>query len=68
MGAAPADPLSGGDATEERVSVRDPALLRLATSGKLSVEGDAGSFDIIATRAEKQVVASFLRYCGASRA
>lgn len=61
------DPLSAGDATEETVSVRDPALRRLASSGVLRVEGEAGRFDIKATPAEKRVVSSFLSYCSASR-
>lgn len=60
------DPLSGGDAVETRIGLADPVLTRLAANGALAVEGDAGVFDLPATRAEQRMVQGVLAYCGSS--
>jgi hypothetical protein len=58
------DPLSGGLADEARISLRDPALQTLARRGKLEVEGDAGHFELTASRDERRLVSEFFAYCG----
>lgn len=58
------DPLSGGLADEARISLRDPALQKLARRGKLEVEGDAGHFELTANRDERRLVSEFFAYCG----
>jgi hypothetical protein len=62
------DPLSGGLADESRVSVRDPALQQLVRSGRLAVEGDAGTFELTASRDERRLIGDFFAYCGTGRA
>ena len=62
--AAPIDPLSGGMADEVRISLRDPALQKLAHNGKLAVQGDAGHFELTATGDERRLVREFFAYCG----
>ncbi|NJC39782.1 hypothetical protein GGQ87_000040 [Brevundimonas alba] len=64
MTAAPIDPLSGGMADETRISLRDPSLQKLARSGKLAVEGDAGHFELTASGDERRLVREFFAYCG----
>ena len=64
MTAAPIDPLSGGMADETRISLGDPALQKLAHSGKLAVLGDAGHFELSATGDERRLVREFFAYCG----
>ena len=61
------DPLSGGLADESRVSVGDPALQQLARDGKLAVKGDAGSFELTASRDERRLIGDFFAYCGTGR-
>jgi hypothetical protein len=58
------DPLSGDLADEARISLRDPALQKLARRGKLEVEGDAGHFELTADRDERRLVGEFFAYCG----
>ncbi len=65
--AAP-DPLSGGDAYETRISVRDAGLNRLADKGRLAVQGDGGTYQIAASVQERRIVGDFLSYCGSDRA
>ncbi len=67
-GAQPIDPLSGGLAQEVRIAVNDPALVRLAERGRLTVQGDAGRFTLTADREDRRLVHDFLAYCGAERA
>lgn len=62
--AAAIDPLGGGLADEARIPLRDPALRKLADSGKLTVEGDAGHFELTATGDERRLVRDFFAYCG----
>lgn len=62
------DPLSGGEAEETRISVQDPALKSLAERGRMVVRGDAGLFQIAASREERRAVGEFLSYCSAGRA
>lgn len=62
--AAPIDPLSGGLADEARIALRDPALQRLAQRGRLTVEGDAGHFELTANADERLLVSQFFAYCG----
>ena len=64
MTAAAIDPLSGGMADEARISLRDPTLQKLATRGKLTVEGDAGHFELTANAGERRLVSQFFAYCG----
>jgi hypothetical protein len=59
------DPLSGGLADEIRLSVDDPSLKQLAQSGRMAVEGDAGAFDLTATRNERKLIDEFFAHCGA---
>lgn len=66
VGQTEVDPLSGGDAVETRIGLADPVLTRLASTGALAVEGDAGMFDLPATRAERRMAQGFLAYCGSS--
>jgi hypothetical protein len=61
------DPLSGAMSDESRISVGDPALQRLARSGKLAVEADAGQFELSATPAERRLIGDFFAYCGSDR-
>lgn len=68
MMAAAIDPLSGGLADEARISVWDPAMQQLARRGELSVDGDAGRFELIATAAERGLIGEFFAYCGMDRA
>lgn len=62
------DPLGGGLADEARISLRDPALRKLADSGKLTVEGDAGHFELTAKGDERRLVREFFAYCGSDTA
>ncbi|MDP3803594.1 hypothetical protein [Brevundimonas sp.] len=62
------DPLSGELADEARISVRDPALQQLARRGTLEVEGEAGRFELTATRDERRLIGDFFAYCGTGRA
>lgn len=58
------DPLGGGLADEARIPLRAPALQKLAQSGKLTVEGDAGHFELTADDKEQRLVEQFFAYCG----
>lgn len=61
------DPLSGGLEDEIRLSVDDPSLKQLARIGKMTVEGDAGAFELTATRDERKLIDEFFAYCGDRR-
>ena len=67
MGPAEMDPLSGGDAYETRISLRDPALQTLARRGKLEVQGEAGDFLLEATADERRLIGEFFAYCATAR-
>lgn len=62
--ATPIDPLSGGLADEARIPLRAPVLQKLASRGKLAVEGDAGHFELTANADERRLVSAFFAYCG----
>lgn len=62
------DPLGGGLADEARVSVRDPAMQQLATTGKLTVQAEAGAFQLSADSGERRLIGEFFAYCGSARA
>jgi hypothetical protein len=64
MRAVAIDPLSGGLADEIRLSIDDPSLRELAQGGKMAVEGDAGAFELTATRAERNLIEEFFAHCG----
>ncbi|GAA0627170.1 hypothetical protein GCM10009422_25110 [Brevundimonas kwangchunensis] len=64
---APIDPLSGGLADEVSMSTTSASLQRLKTAGRLQVEGEAGQFELTATRSERQAIAAFFAYCGTGR-
>lgn len=68
MRPAAIDPLSGGLDTGVRMSVADPALKQLVRRGKLEVEGDAGAFQLTATREERILIGDFFAYCGNGQA
>lgn len=58
------DPLSGGLADELVLSIDDPSLKRLAQRGRMAVEGDAGVFELAATRDERKLIDEFFAHCG----
>jgi hypothetical protein len=62
------DPLGGGLLDEARISTRDPALRRLQRTGALAVDGEAGRFELTATREERRLIDAFFDWCGADRA
>lgn len=64
MNAETIDPLSGGLADEARIPLQAPVLRKLAHSGKLAVEGDAGHFELTASGDERRLVREFFAYCG----
>lgn len=68
MTSAAIDPLSGGLEDQTRVSVRDPAMQQLVRSGRLAVEGDAGTFELTASRDERRLIGDFFAYCGTGHA
>ena len=67
MGPAEMDPLSGGDAFETRISLRDPAMQGLARRGKLEVRGEAGDFMLEASDAERRLIGEFFAYCATAK-
>lgn len=58
------DPLSGGLADEARLPLGDPALKTLVRRGVLSVEGEAGHFELTADGDERRLIRRFFAYCG----
>lgn len=62
------DPISGGLVDETQISIRDPSLQKLALTGKLAVEADAGQFELSASPAERRLINEFFAYCGSDRA
>jgi len=66
MKAEAIDPLGGGLADEARIPLRAPVLQKLAHSGKLMVEGDAGHFELTAKGDEQRLVRQFFAYCGSA--
>lgn len=67
LGPAEMDPLSGGDAVETRISLRDPAMQTLARRGKLEVQGEAGDFMLEATDDERRLIGEFFASCAAAK-
>ncbi len=64
MTEAAIDPLSGDLEEDIGVSLRDPTMQALARTGRLTVEGDAGRFQLTATRSERALIDRFFAYCG----
>ena len=64
MKAGSIDPLSGALADEARIPLQAPVLRKLAESGKLEVEGEAGHFELTANGDERRLVREFFAYCG----
>lgn len=60
------DPLSGEMTDESRIGVGDPTLRDLARTGRLAVTGEAGAYELTATREERRLVTQFLSYCETS--
>ena len=60
------DPLSGGDAVETRIALRDPAMQRLARDGKIEVQGDVGDFLLKADAREQRLIGEFFAHCAKS--
>ncbi len=58
------DPLAGGLMDEARLSTSDPAFRRLERTGTLAVEGEAGRFQLTATREERRKIGEFFAWCG----
>lgn len=67
-GPAPVDPISDGDAAENRLPLNDASLTGLASRGLLRVQSEAGRFTLRAGADERRMIAGFLTYCGSSRA
>ncbi|MFN4092151.1 MAG: hypothetical protein ACK4FG_04570 [Brevundimonas sp.] len=67
MGPAEMDPLSGGDAVETRISLRDPVMQTLARRGKLEVQGEAGDFMLEATVDERRLIGEFFASCATAK-
>lgn len=67
MKAVAIDPLGGGLADEIRLPVDDPSLKQLARSGTMAVQGDAGAFELNASREERKLIDEFFAYCGDRR-
>ncbi|KQW78733.1 hypothetical protein [Brevundimonas sp. Root1279] len=65
-GAAFIDPLSGDLSDETRIALRDPALRDLARKGRMPVTGEAGAYELTATREERRLINQFLSYCETS--
>lgn len=68
MTSAVIDPLSGDLAQESRISLRDPALLKLVRRGTLEVAGAAGHFELTVDPDERGLVSEFFAYCGTEAA
>lgn len=62
------DPLDGGLADETLISLRDPQMQDLARKGRITVEGDAGRFQLTAKASERALIDRFFAYCGTDRA
>lgn len=62
------DPLSGGDAFETRIALRDAAMQTLARNGKIAVEGDAGEFMLESNDAERRLIGEFFAHCAKAQA
>ncbi|WP_420471470.1 hypothetical protein [Brevundimonas sp. FT23042] len=58
------DPLSGDLSDEAAVSLRDPTLREMARTGRLTVEGEAGQFQLTANAQERVLIERFFAYCG----
>lgn len=67
-GPAEIDPLGGGLPDEARIPTTDPVLRRLARTGTLAVDGDAGRFELTATARERRLIGDFFTWCGGNRA
>lgn len=67
-GPAEIDPLGGGLLDEARIPTTDPILRRLARTGTLAVDGDAGRFELTATARERRLIGAFFTWCGGNRA
>lgn len=61
------DPLSGGEAFETRISLRDPAMQMLARRGKLEVQGEAGDFMLEASADEHRLIGDFFASCATTK-
>ncbi|MGV9010257.1 hypothetical protein [Brevundimonas sp.] len=62
------DPLSGELIETRALSAHDPAMVRLARSGRLGVQDETARFDLSATPQERQAIRRFLDDCGTSQA
>ena len=62
------DPLSGGEAYEARVPLNDPVLQRLASRGRMPVEGRSGEHVLRADADERRMIAQFMSYCAGATA
>ena len=67
-GPAEIDPLGGGLLDESRIPTSDPVLRRLARTGTLAVDGDAGRFELTATVTERRMIGDFFAWCGGNQA
>lgn len=62
------DPLNGDLPQEALISTGDPTLRRLERDGALTVQGEAGDFELTATPKERRLISDFFAYCGSDKA
>ncbi|HZV84740.1 MAG TPA: hypothetical protein VFF48_07115 [Brevundimonas sp.] len=62
------DPLGGGLADETRMPIDHPTFKQLARRGTMAVEGEAGGFELEASRDERRLIGQFFSYCGTADA
>ncbi len=67
-GPAEIDPLGGGLLEETRIATQDSVLRRFLRTGSLAVTGEAGRFELTATREERRLIDVFFAWCGADQA
>lgn len=68
LASAEIDPLDGDLPQEMLISTGDPTLRRLERDGALTVQGDAGDFELTATPKERRLISDFFAYCGSDKA
>jgi hypothetical protein len=68
MGPHNLDPLSAGDFEESTLPLNDAALRGLVEGRALPVRGEAGEARLTASDDERHMAATFLAYCGSTRA
>ena len=62
------DPLDGDLGADALIATRSPVLQDLARHGTLTVEGEAGAFELNASSDERRLIGEFIAYCGSDKA